>query len=110
MKKKLGKSTERLNEHIANSYTLTTTGPGGGAIKKYCQFYRGADPALHFLETAQRIADELKTRMQKFRQRPPLSEVDEGLWVNSEYCHLCERGGFTEYGKQEASLERMGRI
>ena len=110
VKKKLGKSTERLNEHIANSYTLTTTGPGGGAIKKYCQFYRGGNPALHFLETAQRIAEELKTRMQKFRIRPPLSELDEGLWVNSEYCHLCERGGFTEYGKQEGFVGKDGTV
>ena len=43
----------------------------------------------------QRVADQIKERMQKFRERGPLSPAEEASWEEATHCHLCGKEGMT---------------
>jgi hypothetical protein len=65
-----GESTQRLNKHVANSFSYLTIGPDGERIPEFCQFFRGPNAGWMCLLGMQRAAVKLKERMQAFPECP----------------------------------------
>ena len=104
-----GGSTQRLNRHVANSFAYTTVGLNGEKIEELSEFFRGPDAGRYCLLGMQRVAEKLKERMQAFRERAPLSPVEEALWEAAEICHLCGKCDMTP-AKYKTGQEKPVRL
>jgi len=89
-----GKSSEIINEHVANSYYFIVAG-ADGMIDEYTRFYRGENAAYHCLLALKEVSELIKPLLNQHKEIV-MTDDDNFKYSSQKQCYMCETD-FTPY-------------